>query len=203
MNGVDASARSTPVQCELLSGTGGTLVRGIPDLPFFGSTALNSNKSHTGAFTYDTAAVATVPLQKLISQSELANLTALLDSSLSRKGNTPLQKAQYGILKRFLAKGEVGWMEFMLLAGGGAASLPQGNTSYITPFAFHLWPLSRGSVVRKPLVVQGRPLINCFHQHISSKDPAAALAIDPGYLTDPFGRYILSMMNWIDLTSRK
>ena len=54
------------------------------------------------------------------------------------EGLAPLQRAQYALMRGMLAEGRVGWLEFLLLASGGAASPADANTSYVTPIVFHL-----------------------------------------------------------------
>ncbi|KAI0063317.1 alcohol oxidase [Artomyces pyxidatus] len=123
--------------------------------------------SQTGALTYDTAATGSTSLQSFLSSQNITSLSALIpkssDSSLS-----PLQKAQYELMSEIFSGGETGWVEFLVLASGGAASVPAPDTSYATPIVFHLYPYSRGYV------------------HIKSNDPLAAPTIDPRYFSNEF-----------------
>ncbi|ETW79814.1 choline dehydrogenase 2 [Heterobasidion irregulare TC 32-1] len=121
-----------------------------------------SSTQRTGVFTYDTGATGSTPLQPILPPSVVARLAALVPpanttAAAASEGLAPLQRAQYALMRGMLAEGRVGWLEFLLLASGGAASPADANTSYVTPIVFHLYPFSRGSVVTRQLLRSARP----------------------------------------------
>ncbi|KAI0052472.1 GMC oxidoreductase [Auriscalpium vulgare] len=122
---------------------------------------------HTGALTYDTAATGSTSLQSFLTAQNISSLEALMPSPDDAR-LSPLQKAQFKFLHDIFQEGKIGWAEFLVLASGGAASVPAPDTSYATPIIFHLYPFSRGYV------------------HITTKDPLAPPEIDPRYFAEEF-----------------
>ncbi|THH16221.1 hypothetical protein EW146_g4381 [Bondarzewia mesenterica] len=124
--------------------------------------------NHTGVLTYDTGTTGSTPLSAFLPQSIIRDLSSLMPSAASNL--TPLQNVQYDLMRKIMYEGKVGWVELLMLAGGGAASVPEEDTSYVTPIVFHLYPFSRGSV------------------HINSTDPLDPASIDPQYFSHDFGK---------------
>ncbi|THH12964.1 hypothetical protein EW146_g7214 [Bondarzewia mesenterica] len=125
--------------------------------------------NHTGALTYNTADVSMSPLQAFLSNGELKNLTIALHASLANSSYPILlAKKQDEVLMRWITEGKVPWTEFAVTPSGGAASMPEGNTSYISILTINLHPFGRGSV------------------HINSTDPFASPLIDPKYFANAF-----------------
>ncbi|KAI0059930.1 alcohol oxidase [Artomyces pyxidatus] len=130
-------------------------------------------KNRTGALSYSSPAWSTIPLKSFITKGNLTNIT---DSFLpSLRPANGLQGVQFSLLKQHLTDGKIGWGEFTMIPSGGLASLPQPNTSYISPIFLNFHPFSRGSV------------------HINSSNLTAAPLINPNYLSNPIDRAISSL----------
>ncbi|KAI0312846.1 GMC oxidoreductase-domain-containing protein, partial [Amylostereum chailletii] len=121
----------------------------------------------TGALTYDTAVTGSTPMKSFLSDADLSVLSSTMPST-TNPSLSPLQKIQFNLLHSFFREGKIGWAEFLMYAGGGAASIPEPDTPYNTPIVFHLYPFARGSV------------------HVNTKDPLASPVIDPQYFSHDF-----------------
>ncbi|THH10177.1 hypothetical protein EW146_g8451 [Bondarzewia mesenterica] len=126
------------------------------------------NTTHTGAFTYTSADLGPLPLRSITTPSQFEDMRKELDLSLSRIPLTPLQRAQYKVLKNLVDGGKAGWVELVLVPSGGVISVPESGKAYFTAVAVQLHPFSRGSV------------------HINSTDPFASPVIDPKFLRLPW-----------------
>lgn len=79
--------------------------------------AFFSATKHDGIFASTNAAFAFNPLQKFVDPTTFANMLAELETEISLKTKTPLQKAQYEIQTRLLVEGAVGQIELALTPG--------------------------------------------------------------------------------------
>ncbi|TFK71353.1 alcohol oxidase [Pluteus cervinus] len=125
--------------------------------------------SGKGAFAATVSACSFLPLNRMMSKNEVAQLKEDLDKELKATDGqqTDLQKAQYKIQRAFLERDDVGHVE-VLLHPTVFVSKPEDDKSYMTLIASLMHPISRGSV------------------HISSKDAFSAPLINSGYLNSAF-----------------
>ncbi|KAJ3514447.1 hypothetical protein NLJ89_g2375 [Agrocybe chaxingu] len=121
-----------------------------------------------GAFTWTVRTSGPWPLQTFIGPEEYAQMRAQLDQTIANMTVTPLQKAQYDVLRTLADGGKTGFVSTIVLPRGGAASTPADGESYVSLGAFHLHEFTRGTI------------------HINSTDPSAAPLIDPRFLSIPW-----------------
>jgi len=98
----------------------------------------SSNTTGRGAFTYATRVTGSWPIKSLVSSAQYAKMRQGLDGELAGMKLTPLQSAQYNLLKNMADGGQVGWVTPIALPRGGAAGPAAPNTSYITVAAFQM-----------------------------------------------------------------
>lgn len=132
------------------------------------------NNNHTGFFTYVAANAGFAPLQSLVPQKQFKSMRNALDTYLRNAVLTPLQRAQYTLMKRLVDSGKDTWIGLSLQPSGGLASAQLPGEAYITTVAIQLYPFSRGSV------------------HINTTNPFAAPVIDPKYLAVPWDLDVLT-----------
>ncbi|THU84486.1 alcohol oxidase [Dendrothele bispora CBS 962.96] len=120
---------------------------------------------HTGAFTYTPRITGAFPLQELISSETYQNMREDLEKTLDEMTLTPLQKAQYGELKKWLDEGKLGLVTPAMVPRGGMISSMEPNSAYISIIVFQGHGFSRGSV------------------HIKSTNPEASPTISPEFLS--------------------
>ncbi|THH19403.1 hypothetical protein EW146_g1748 [Bondarzewia mesenterica] len=120
--------------------------------------------SHTGAFTYAAQVSGSWPLRSLVSANGYTKMRSELDAALATMTLTPLQSAQYDLLKNWVDGGEIGWLAPTMVPLGGLASTAQANTSYVSLAVSQYHEFGRGSV------------------HINTTDPFAPPLIDPKFL---------------------
>jgi hypothetical protein len=90
------------------------------------------NSSHQGILSYTPAIVAPVTLQSLIGDDATNQLIPSLTKSLDNMHQTPLQKVQYAAQLKLLKEGKAPFLNMVVFATGGFASVPAPNTSYAT-----------------------------------------------------------------------
>lgn len=67
--------------------------------------------------------------------SEFKAMRTSLDQELAERPLTPLQKVQYQHLKDLVDEGEEGWVEIVVVPGGGVLSSPRPGENYMTGVA--------------------------------------------------------------------
>ena len=65
-------------------------------------------------------------------------MRAALDAELANMTLTPLQSAQYDVLRTLVDSGEIGWVTPIALPRGGVVSTPANNTNYVTLVAYQM-----------------------------------------------------------------
>ncbi|KAJ3513163.1 hypothetical protein NLJ89_g3106 [Agrocybe chaxingu] len=118
-----------------------------------------------GTFTWTSRVVGPWPLQAFISPDVYAQMRTELDQTLAGMTLTPLQQAQYTVLRNMADSGGIGFVTTIVLPRGGAASAPVGNQSYVSLGVFNMHEFARGTV------------------HINNSNPLTAPLIDPKFLS--------------------
>ncbi|KAI0056669.1 alcohol oxidase [Artomyces pyxidatus] len=131
------------------------------------------NNSASGALTYTEAVIGPLPLQATVNSSTFNSMYKNLTTTLAKRKQTPIQKAQYAALESMVKGGEVGWFELTVVPSGGVASTAVNGSNYLTSVAIELHPFGRGYV------------------HINSTDPNAQPVIDPKFLEIPWDAEVL------------
>jgi len=129
--------------------------------------SVNSSSKGQGAFTYASRVTGSMTMQDFAANGT-ADLGPLLDglqADLDSRTPTPLQAAQYKLLKNMLDSGDIGFATPIALPRGGASGGPfDPNSNYVTLALFYMHEFSRGSIVSNTRVVS-KPRINdvCCH----------------------------------------
>lgn len=77
-------------------------------------------------------------MKDLVSADEFTSMRAALDAELANMTLTPLQSAQYDVLKTLVDSGKIGWVTPIALPRGGVVSTPANDTNYVTLAAFQM-----------------------------------------------------------------
>jgi len=95
-----------------------------------------SDSKHTGAFTYTPRITGAFPLQELVSSETYQSMREDLNKTLKEMTLTPLQKAQYTELQRWLDEGKLGLITPAMVPRGGMISSMEPNSAYISIIVF-------------------------------------------------------------------
>lgn len=91
-----------------------------------------SNTNGTGALSWTVEADGSFPLKQIVASSNFTAYRSELDSELANKTLTPLQSAQYDLLKTWADAGNIGWLAIRAIPSGGIVSTRESGSSYYT-----------------------------------------------------------------------